>query len=106
MVFWKKNLFRLPSNSASKQFVDELTKLIGCWVSDCPLSTTALKSWMLLRYLLQQKCLNKVSDTNQQRAFVKKTRSQERAESKRTFERMMLLFCNMCCNIISIFDSF
>ena len=25
MVFWKKKLFRLPSNSASKQFVDELT---------------------------------------------------------------------------------
>ena len=28
MVFWKKNLFRLPSNSAGKRFVDELTKLI------------------------------------------------------------------------------
>ena len=37
MVFWKKNLFRLPSNSAGKQFVYELTKLIYCWLSKCPI---------------------------------------------------------------------
>ena len=44
MVFWQKNLFCLPLNSTGKQFVDELTKLIDCWVSDSPSNTTALKS--------------------------------------------------------------
>ena len=48
MVFWKNNLFHLPSNSAAKQFADELTKLTDCWMSDSPSSTTALKSLMLL----------------------------------------------------------
>ena len=47
MVFWKKNLFRLSSNSSGKKFVDELTKLIDCWVSDSPSSTTALKNLKL-----------------------------------------------------------
>ena len=30
MIFWKKNIFRLPLNYAGKQIVDELTKLIDC----------------------------------------------------------------------------
>ena len=36
MVLWKKSLFHLSSNSAGKEFVDELAKLINCWVSDGP----------------------------------------------------------------------
>ena len=63
MVFWKKNLFHLPSNSAGKQFVGELTKLIDCWVFDSTSSTTALKSLMLLPNLLLQKSSNKTSNT-------------------------------------------
>ena len=55
MDFWKKNLFRLPSNSAGKQFVNELTKLIDCWMFKSLSSTTALKSLMLPPNLLLQK---------------------------------------------------
>ena len=41
MVFWKKNLFRVPSNSVNKQFVDEQTNLIiDCGVSNSPSSTS------------------------------------------------------------------
>ena len=63
MVFWKKNNFRRLPNSAGKLFVDELTKLIDCWVSDSPSSTTALKSLILPPNLLLQKHLNKASNT-------------------------------------------
>ena len=58
-----KNIFRLPSNNAGKQFVDELTKLIDCWVCNSPSSTTALKSLMLLPNVLLQKYSNKSSNT-------------------------------------------
>ena len=63
MVFWKENLFRLPSNSAGKHFVDELTRLIDSWVSDSPSSATALKSVILLPNLLLQQFLNEASNT-------------------------------------------
>ena len=63
MVFWKENLFRLRSNSAGKQFVDEIAKLIDCWMSDSPSSTTTLKSLMLLLNLLLKKYSNKASNT-------------------------------------------
>ena len=67
MVFWKKNIFLIPSNSADKQFVDELTKLIECWMSNSPSSTTALKSLMLLPNLLLQTSSNKASNTINQK---------------------------------------
>ena len=41
--------------------MDELTKLIDCWVSDSPSSTVALKSLMLLPNLLLQKSSNDIN---------------------------------------------
>ena len=51
----KKNIFCLPLNRAGKHFVDELTKLIGCWVLNSSSSTTALKRLMLLPNLVLQR---------------------------------------------------
>ena len=43
--------------------MDELTKLIDCWLSDSPSGSTALKTLMLIPNLLLQKSSNKVSNT-------------------------------------------
>ena len=59
MAFWKINLFHLPSNSEGKRFVDELTEVIDCWLSDSPSRTFPLKRCMLLPNLLLQKSSNK-----------------------------------------------
>ena len=70
--FLEINLFNLSSNSAGKQFVDELTKLTDCWVSDSPLSSTALKILVLLLNLLLQKSSNKASNTINKDHFSKR----------------------------------
>ena len=31
IVFWRKNLFKLPSGSAGKRYITEVTHLIDCW---------------------------------------------------------------------------
>ena len=62
MVFWKKNLFCLPSNKVGKQFINELTSLIDMWLSDGPSKEISLKSLMLLPNLMLQKTSQKSSN--------------------------------------------
>ena len=48
IVFWKKNLFKLPSGAAGKQFIVEMTRLITMWVEDSqPLCDVALRLLMV-----------------------------------------------------------
>ena len=56
IVFWKKNLFKLPSGLAGKRYIKELTRLINIWNEDAPpLSKFALKLSMIMPALLLQK---------------------------------------------------
>ena len=56
IVYWKKNLFKLPSGAAGKQYIKEMTRLINIWNEDCrPLSGIALKLVMIMPALLLQK---------------------------------------------------
>ena len=44
IVFWRKNLFKLPSGAAGKRYIREKTRLIGMWNENAtPLSTIAFK---------------------------------------------------------------
>ena len=57
IVYWKKNLFLLPTGKAGKLFIDELTKLFNAWIDDSPLKKIAMKSVMIMPSSLLQKTL-------------------------------------------------
>ena len=48
IVYWKKNLFLLPSGKAGKQYIDETTKLMNEWVQESPLKDIAFKAIMIM----------------------------------------------------------
>ena len=52
IVYWKKNLFLLPTGKAGKLFIDELTKLFNAWIDDSPLKNIAMKAVMIMPTLL------------------------------------------------------
>ena len=88
MAFWKIKLFHLPSNSEGKRFVDELTEVIDCWLSDSPSRTFPLKRCMLLPNLPLQKSSNKLKTPS--RGHIKNTRTLERGTSKLAFKRIYI----------------
>ena len=56
IVFWRKNLFKLPSGAAGKSFIKEITKLIDIWNGNAqPLCELVLKMAMIMPGLLLQK---------------------------------------------------
>ena len=56
IVYFRKNLFKLPSGAAGKRFLKELTRLIEIWNENkLPLSNVSLKMAMLLPAVLLQK---------------------------------------------------
>ena len=55
IVHWKKNIFLLPSGKAGKEFIDEMTRLVGEWNNDSPLKLISLKALMVMPCLLLQK---------------------------------------------------
>lgn len=56
VVFWRRNVFLLPSGTAGKKFIKELTRMIDIWNSDySPLKEIALKAMMVMPALLLQK---------------------------------------------------
>ena len=55
VIFWRKNLFMLPSGKAGKQFIKELTFWLEQFNRGTKLEGIALKVYMLLPGLLMQK---------------------------------------------------
>ena len=55
IVFWRKNLFLLPTGGAGKWYIDEITRLINEWLSNSPLKSIAFKLIMIMPNLLLQK---------------------------------------------------
>ena len=41
VVFWKKNLFMLPTGTAAKKYISETTRLMNAWLNDSPLKDLA-----------------------------------------------------------------
>ena len=54
IVYWKKNLFLLPSGRAAKQFIEETTKLMNEWSHDSPLKDIAFKAMIMPSLQLQK----------------------------------------------------
>jgi len=55
IVFWRKNLFLLPTGSAGKRYIDETTRLLNSWSQNSPLKHIAMKAIMIMPSLLLQK---------------------------------------------------
>ena len=55
IVFWKKNMFLLPTGAAGKKFIAELTRLMYAWVNDTPMKNIALKAIHVMPALILQK---------------------------------------------------
>ena len=55
IVYWKRNLFMLPTGKAGRLFIDEITKLIRAWVEESPLKRISMKAIMIMPSLLLQK---------------------------------------------------
>ena len=54
-VFWRKNIFLLPSGKSGKQYIEETTRLINSWIHNSPLQDVAFKAIMVMPNLLLQK---------------------------------------------------
>ena len=55
IVYWKKNLFLLPSGDAGKSFIDEMSLLMNEWIRESPLKEIPFKAIMVMPGLLLQK---------------------------------------------------
>jgi len=55
IVYWKKNLFMLPTGKAGKVYIDEMTKLLNSWSNETSLMNVAFKALMIMPNLLLQK---------------------------------------------------
>ena len=55
IVFWRRNIFNLPSGSAGKQFINESTRLMNAWSTNSSLRPIALKLLMIMPAVLLQK---------------------------------------------------
>lgn len=56
VVYWRKNIFLLPSGAAGKSYIRETTRLINSWNNNSKvLKNTALKAVMIMPHLLLQK---------------------------------------------------
>ena len=72
VVFWRKNLFKLPSGSAGKDYIRECTRLINLWNGNVlPMADVALKLLMVMPALLLQKPSRK-SNAKQHTEYLRK----------------------------------
>ena len=55
VVYWKKNLFLLPTGKSGKLYIDESVKLLNSWVEGKAPHNIAFKAIMIMPNLLLQK---------------------------------------------------
>ena len=53
IVFWKKNVFMLPTGTAAKKYITETTKLMNGWTNNLLLKDIAFKAIHIMPSLLQ-----------------------------------------------------
>ena len=55
LVYWKRNLFEIPTGNAGKEFINELTSYVNQWCSNAPDRAVAIKIVMILPQLMLQR---------------------------------------------------
>ena len=71
IVFWRRNLFLVPSGSAGKKYVSETARLINAFVDSSAMKDISLKALMIMPSLLLQKPSSK-SKTKDHSAALKR----------------------------------
>ena len=86
IVYWKQNLFKLPTGSSGKAYVREITRLVTAWNSKSNIMDYAWKCIMIMPALLLQKpaANSKAKDHKEANPQII---SLETGELRRTFER-------------------
>ena len=54
IIYWWRNLFMVPTGKASKEFINEITRLLNAWIDDSSLKDIAFKDIMVFPSLLSQ----------------------------------------------------
>ena len=55
IVYWRKNLFMVPTGAAGKKFINETTKMLNFWTDNSPLKLIALRALRIMPALLLHK---------------------------------------------------
>ena len=55
VVFWRKNIFLLPSGRSGKLYIEETTRLINSWTHNSPLQDVVFKAIMVMPSILLRK---------------------------------------------------
>ena len=55
ILYWKKNIFLLPTGKSGECFIDETVRLTDAWVRGSPLNNIAFKAFMIMPSILLQK---------------------------------------------------
>ena len=55
IVFWRKNIFMLPTRNVGKKYIKEVTRILNTWIQDTPLRSISLKAIHPMPALLLQK---------------------------------------------------
>ena len=55
IVYWRRNLFLLPTGKAGTQYIDETSRLMNAWLHHSPLKDVAFKAIMIMPSILLQK---------------------------------------------------
>ena len=66
IVYWKKNLFKIPSGRAGKAFISEKAKLFECMTADHPMEGICMEAAAVMEHLLLQRS-HKKSKSKQNR---------------------------------------
>ena len=80
VVFWRKNLFLIPSGKAGWKFIGEVLRLMSEWLQDSPLKDIAFKAIMVMSSLLLQKPSQKSKSKDHLRALERRLELWESGE--------------------------
>ena len=80
VVYWRKNLFMLPSGRSGKSFIREVTRLLNAWVEDSPLGEVSMKAVHVMPALLLQKPSRNSKSKDHVRALERRMNLWQRGE--------------------------
>ena len=86
IVFWRRNLFMLPTGASGKSYIREVTRLLNAWTESSPLKSCAMKAIHVMPALLLQKPSKKSKSKNHMNALERRMASWTKGEFKKLFE--------------------
>ena len=95
LVYWKRNMFEIPTGNAGKEFINELTNYVNQWCSKSPNRVIAIKIVMILPQLMLQRTSLKAKSSENKRHLErrlelwKNNEIEELIDECRTIQRRM-----------------